>query len=150
MTKTDLAPLATAAEAIAGVAKAPILPAPRGAAPVDLILDRPEADAPFVASGADHGAVYKSWSTRGGAVDLRQLKTLLADPPPGLFRFKGRVRRADGGAVEAHLVGRVWETAPCDDVAETRAVAIGFAAEFDVDAFDARWRALAEGAKAEA
>ena len=143
VTKTDLAPLGAATEAIAKVTKAPILPAPRGEAPVDLILDRPETDAPPAAAHRhDHGAEYKSWSHRGGAVDLRRLKALLKDPPPGLFRFKGRLNRAEGGAVEAHLVGATWETAPAADIPESRAVAIGFAPEFDLEEFARRWEAV--------
>lgn len=155
VTKTDLAPLAGAVAAIETVSKAPIIPAPRGAAPVDLILDRPEADAPPAADhhdhahdhshdhghnhGRDHGDMYLSWSTRGGAVDFRQLKALLMDPPPGLFRFKGRFQRDDGGAVEAHLVGSTFETAPIPDIEETRAVAIGFAPDFNPVEFERRW-----------
>ena len=45
-TKTDLAPLGPAASAIAQVASAPIVAAPHGAAPVDLLLERPEATRP--------------------------------------------------------------------------------------------------------
>lgn len=142
VTKTDLAPLGPAAAGIAKVTPAQILAAPRGAAPVDLILDRPAAAPPPPAAGHDHGVAYRSWSTRGGAVDLRGLKALLADPPPGLYRFKGHVRRAEGGGVEAQLVGRTWETAPAE-VEETRAVAIGLAPAFDPDDFAKRWAAIA-------
>ncbi|MEL7462791.1 MAG: GTP-binding protein [Pseudomonadota bacterium] len=152
VTKTDLAPLADATAAIRNISEAPVIEAPRGEAPVDLILDRPEADAPPAHDhdhhhdhdhAHDHGEMYRSWSTRGGTVDLGQLKALLKDPPPGLFRFKGRFRREDGGAVEAHLVGSTFETAPIADIEETRAVAIGFAPAFDPDDFARRWREVA-------
>ena len=141
VTKTDLAPLAPAAAAIAAISKAPQLSAPHGTAPVDLLLDRPDAAPPQVRPGADHGDIYRSWSKTGGAVDREALKTLLAAPPAGLYRFKGRLRLAEGGAVEAQLVGRTWEIKPAE-AEETRAVAIGLAPDFDVDAFDTVWRAI--------
>lgn len=145
VTKTDLAPLAPAAAAIARLTAAPVLAAPRGAVPVDLLLERPDAAAPETRRAAehhaDHGHAYSSWSTTGGAVERDALKALFAAPPPGLYRFKGRLRLTDGGGVEAQLVGRTWELIPAE-TDETRAVAIGLAAAFDADAFEERWRRI--------
>ena len=129
------------AAAIAAHASAPILAAPHGAAPVDLLLERPDAALAPPAPAADHGALYRSWSTTGGAVEREALKALLAAPPPGLYRFKGRIRLAEGRAVEAQLVGRTWEIVAAE-TDETRAVAIGLADRFDPAAFETRWRAI--------
>lgn len=141
VTKTDLAPLAPAAAAIAAHSGAPVLVAPRGAAPVDLLLDRAPAAAPPPAETHDHGAAYASWSTEGGEVDPDALRALLADPPPGLYRFKGRLRLIGGGGLDAHLVGRCWEITAAE-VQETRAVAIGLSPAFNSEGFAAAWKTV--------
>lgn len=152
VTKDDLASFEDAALAIAGLTDAPALPAPHGAAPVDLLLERAEAEAPRGQSGGGsddhqshgrHDETYRSWSDEGGAADRARLAALLQSPPPGLYRFKGRVALAGGGAVEAHLVGRTWSIKPAPD-AMTRVAAIGVAPQFDVEDFARRWAAVLE------
>ncbi|MFV0473255.1 MAG: CobW family GTP-binding protein [Pikeienuella sp.] len=138
VTKTDLAPLDRARKLLAKLTAAPVLAAPRGAGPVDLILDAP-ARAPHGAPGhEDHGALYRSWSAEGGEGSRAALEAFLNDPPEGLYRFKGRLRLAGGGAVEAHLVGRTWEIARAE-AGETRVVAIGVAPEFSREAMARAW-----------
>ncbi|WP_246209841.1 amidohydrolase family protein [Pikeienuella piscinae] len=109
----------------------------------ELILEPREAEAPNAsdhdhAHGHDHGAAYRSWSTTGGYLTRADLEALLNGPPAGLFRFKGRIALKGGGAVKAHLVGRLHELTPCD-AAPTRAVAIGLAPAFEPEAFRLRW-----------
>ncbi|MEM7524439.1 MAG: GTP-binding protein, partial [Pseudomonadota bacterium] len=151
VTKTDLAdaPL----EALRGLTRAPVLDAPRGAGPIGMILDQPERTPRMAQETASHDVIYKSWSTTGGIVDPDALRDLLRDPPPGLYRLKGRVADTNGDTVEAHLVGRVWEVSPAlSDAAlpaassraqsATRLVAIGLATAFDPDEMARRWRAI--------
>lgn len=141
ITKTDLASFRAAADLVRGLCAAPVIEAPRGAVPAELILEPRAADAPGGHShdhDHDHGAAYRSWSTTGGYLARADLEALLSDPPAGLFRFKGRIALKGGGAVEAHLVGRVHELTPCD-AATTRAVAIGLAPAFEPEAFGRRW-----------
>ncbi|MEX2519318.1 MAG: GTP-binding protein, partial [Paracoccaceae bacterium] len=142
-TRTDIAPLAALREAIAPLSSAPLVEAPHGRAPVDLLLDRPAGTAPGEsgAHGHDHGAAYASWSVSDGAVKEAGLRALLSDPPAGLYRFKGLVR-VEAGAVEAQLVGRSWSVTPAA-AARTRAVAIGPAPLFEPAAFQAAWAAIA-------
>lgn len=141
LTKTDIADETASRRAIGAVAKAPVLLAPRGAVDVDLILDRPETDAPMPEVGGDHGSTYVSWSAKGGDVDETALKAFLAAPPDGLYRFKGRLTTKTG-AIEAHLVGHVWEIARIPEIEATRAVAIGLATSFDVNAMAKAWRRI--------
>lgn len=141
-TRTDIAPLDALREIIAPLSAAPLVEAPHGRAPVDLLLDPPAgAKPPEGGGGHDHGAAYASWSTSGGAVTEAGLRALLADPPAGLYRFKGLIRLEDE-AVEAQLVGRSWSLKPTE-AGETRAVAIGPAPLFDPAAFQAAWAAIA-------
>lgn len=155
VTKTDLAPMDAALAQIRAHTAAPAIEAPRGEAPVELLLGEAlSADgAPRVAALHDHGdgdshrhhedhdAIYRSWSAEGGRVRRADLDALLRQPPPGLYRFKGRIALAEGGAVEAHLAGRVYEAIPTEE-GETRAVAIGVAPDFDPAAFEEAWRGI--------
>lgn len=141
LTKTDLADDVAARAAMAPLARAPIIAAPLGRAPVDLLLERGEADPPPPSEDVDHGAVYRSWSFHGGNADETALRTLLADPPAGLYRFKGRISLRSGGAIEAHLVGRTTEFSRLDR-AETRVAAIGVAPDFDPAEMERRWAAV--------
>ena len=92
LTKTDLAPAETARRLIAGIAPAPVVDARHGAVDIDLLLERVAADAPSVPGHHHHGEMYASWSTTGGIADGTRLRTLLASPPAGLYRFKGASR----------------------------------------------------------
>lgn len=144
VTKTDLAPLDGAKKTLARLTRAPVLAAPRGAGPVDLILDAPARAPQPVAAGADHGALYRSWSATGGRGTRAALEAFLRDPPEGLYRFKGRMRLTEGGAVEAHLVGRTWELTPTA-AEETRVVAIGLAPGFTPAAMAQAWAGVVKG-----
>lgn len=142
LTKTDL----TAGDGddarllIGRISVAPVVAAEHGAVDADLLLDRGAVPAPPPAPVERHDQMYESWSATGGRLDRVALKALLGDPPAGLYRFKGRIALADGGWVEAHLVGRTVEMSECAAGAETRAVAIGLAGRFDAELFDGRWR----------
>lgn len=138
VTKTDLGSFDAAAAAVAALTAAPVVAAPHGAAPVDLLLERPETEAPAPATHEHHGETYRSWSATGGVADRARLRALLDAPPPGLYRFKGRVRLTEGGAAEAHLVGRTVSLKLVAET-ETRVAAIGVAPAFDPEAFARRW-----------
>tara|TARA_R110000751_G_scaffold2339_15_gene12302 strand:+ start:3508 stop:4428 length:921 start_codon:yes stop_codon:yes gene_type:complete len=148
---------ATAALAAKLEAMAPGVPrieAAFGALPIEMLLD-PAEIAPVAADHVcgpdcghdpahDHGAHYRSWSWSGAqALDAAGAEALIGAQDLGLYRLKG-VARTGQGWVEFHRAGRQvsWRgaQAPADGV--SRAVAIGFAARFDADALDARWRAL--------
>lgn len=145
LTKTDLAPAGPARDLIAGITPAPVVEADHGAVDADLLLERPAAQAPVAPHQHHHGEMYRSWSTTGGMVDREKLRALLAAPPAGLYRFKGRIALGDGSWVEAHLVGRTHEIHPTAPGAETRAVAIGVAGRFDPEAFETAWQAILTG-----
>lgn len=147
LTKTDLAPAAPARALVAAITGAPVVEAPHGAVDPDLLHDGRAAEAP-AAHAHHHGEMYRSWSATGGMVDRALLKAMLADPPPGLYRLKGRVVLAGGDWAEVHLVGNTYQLTPCEPADETRAVAIGLASRFDPAAFESHWRAcLADGAE---
>ncbi len=144
VTKTDLSPFAPAREALAALSRAPVLEAPRGAVDLDLLIDRPEgAPPPTAPGGRDHAALYRSVSLEGGRVSEAGLRALLADPPKGLYRFKGFVETETGG-FEAQLVGRTYELRRLP-AAKTRIVAIGPAGRFDPEAFRAFWAGIGIG-----
>lgn len=145
VTKTDLAPLDKALAAIREYSAAPALDAPRAEVPVDLVLDAASA-APAASGGAHHhDAVYRSWSSEGGRVERDGLLALLNAPPPGLFRFKGRIALQDGGAIEAHLVGKTFEISSIDETT-TRVAAVGLASAFDSEHFARLWSEITEKA----
>ena len=146
LTKTDLADAGAARGAIRAHSGALIVEARNGAIAPEIILDRP--DGATVPAGCghdhDHGEFYRSWSYAGPARLARsKLEALLADPVPGLYRFKGRVLLSGGGAVEAHLVGHTRTFANVPESAETRVAAIGVAPQFDPTDLERRWREAA-------
>lgn len=146
VTKADIADPAPAREGAKALTKAPVLTVD-GPPETELVLGPANVSPPRPGRHADHGAAYESWAATGGVATLAGLKAALTAPPPGLFRFKGRVALADGGAAEAHLVGRTWAVTRADEAAETKVVGIGPAGAFDRDAVEAWWRgALAPGA----
>ena len=141
LTKSDLASAGAAQALIAGITNAPIIAADHGAVDVDFLLERPEAE-PLTTGGAQaHGAMYASWQATGGRANRDALKALLADPPPGLYRLKGRIALDTGDWAEVHLVGRTHALTQAPDARETRVVAIGLAGRFDAGAFEIAWQA---------
>lgn len=156
VTRTDLAAFETAREVIATLSDAPVAEAPFGKAPIGLLADRPQTAAPDSGQeghdhdhghdqdhghGHHHDEDYRSWSASGGRVSADGLKALLADPPPGLYRFKGLIV-TDLGAMEAQLVGRS-ATYRRSDAQETHAVAIGPSPLFEPEEFERRWAEIA-------
>lgn len=141
LTKTDLADEAAARDVLAERSSASVLVAPGGVVDPALVLDLRDPVEPGVSGGPahDHGVQYRSWSTTGGTCARERVRDLLRDPPAGLLRFKGRLVVDDETCVEAHLVGRTWSLTPAPTVAETRAVAIGLAPEFDPEIFETVW-----------
>ena len=140
LTKTDIASADTARTVIEKITSAPILETKHGRIDASLLHDRTEAVAPVAGTHA-HGQMYQGWSATGGRFDRAALKTLLADPPPGLYRLKGRVQLGDDSWIEVHLVGRTYQILPCKPVSETRVVAIGLTSRFDPSAIQSRWSA---------
>lgn len=146
LTKTDLAAADKAETLIGTISKAPIVHAPHGRLDANLLHDNAAPATASPATTHTHGQTYKSWSTSGGILDRAAVKSLLSDPPSGLYRFKGRLALTDGSWAEAHLVGRTWQLTPCAPADETRAVAIGLASRFDPDDFARAWDAcLSDG-----
>ncbi|MEM8740859.1 MAG: CobW family GTP-binding protein [Pseudomonadota bacterium] len=139
LTKSDLVDAGPARCAIAKVSAAPVIDARHGRAPVDLLLDPPDAARPRADGPVQHSRVFTQWSTEGGVVDRAALLELLSTPPRGLYRFKGRLALTDGSMLEVHLVGRLIDCRPVPMQGRTRAVAIGLAPAFDSDAFESRW-----------
>ena len=150
LTKTDIAPAEPVEALIASISSAPIVHAEHGRLDPDLLHDRADAVAPPTSAAHAHGQAYKSWSTTGGVLNRDAIKSLLSDPPVGLYRFKGRLCLDDGTWAEAHLVGRTWQLTACPAAEETRAVAIGLSSRFDPDAFAAAWTACLSDASAAA
>ena len=141
LTKTDLAPAEPVEALITSISSAPIVPAEHGRLDPDLLHDRADVATPTAGSAHSHGQTYKSWSTSGGTLNRDAVKSLLSNPPSGLYRFKGRLSLDDGTWAEAHLVGRTWQLTKCAPETETRAVAIGLASRFDPDRFASAWNA---------
>lgn len=143
LTKTDLADPAPARAAIRGLTGAPVVLGLRGAVAADLLLglDAPAPDAAPAAHDHHHGTDFASWSYRGNAApDRKALDRLLADPPPGVYRMKGRLRLDDGSGAEFHLVGRTFEILPCPAPPLSTAVAIGPVPGFAAERVEAAWR----------
>jgi len=140
LTKTDLADAAAARMLVGEITGASLVDAPHGAVDAELLLDRPESAPKQSGARRQHGGMYRSWSAASGIVDRTRLAELLGDPPPGLYRFKGRIALADGAWTEAHMVGTTHSLRPCPPGGQTRAVAIGPADRFDPEGFEARWR----------
>ncbi|MGR3781419.1 MAG: CobW family GTP-binding protein [Albimonas sp.] len=145
---------AALAERLGAMAPAtPRVEAAFGALPIEMLLDPAEAPAPadHVCGpdcghdhAQDHGSHYRSWSWSGPeALDAAAAQALVAAEDLGLYRLKG-VARTPAGWVEFHRAGRQSSFRPAEAPADglSRAVAIGFAARFDADALEARWRAL--------
>lgn len=142
LTKADLGNAGAVRAAMAALTTADMLDAPFGKVSTELLLDRPEAEAPDAQHIHAHGDEYQSWSSRGGTVDRDTLASLINAPPEGLYRFKGRIALTDGTWTEVHLVGQSGSLIPCPPQEETRAVAIGLTGRFDPSAFQARWEAI--------
>lgn len=146
LTKTDLARDGPARAEVARLTDAPVIAPPHGAVDPNLVLERPgEAPLAEAAPGEydhHHGEAYRSWSYSGPAQPARAaLEDLLAAPPPGLYRLKGQVLLADGGAVEVHLVGRTRSLRSIPAPSATALVAIGVAPDFDPAVLASLWAA---------
>ncbi len=144
VTKSDLAEPAAALAEIGIRSDAPVIVAQRAEVAPDIVLDRPASTLPATARDHrhDHGEVYRTWSYSGPArLSRRALERLLDDPPKGLYRLKGFVLLTGGGAVEAHLVGRIRSLEPISEPPATEVVAIGIAPHFDPKDLDRSWQA---------
>lgn len=118
--KADLAggdALAAAQEWLADAAPhAAVLPAVRGALPLEALLGPPATDRLLLSRQAPHDA---AWNSRAFAidrpVDAERLAARLAEPAMGLVRAKG-ILAGRAGPVALQVVGRRWEVTPAADM----------------------------------
>lgn len=153
LTKTDLGDGAAARARIAALTDAPVVEAPFGRLPADLVLGLPEGPVREVSAasrhdhdhGHDHGAVYASWSHEGPERLSRAAAEAFFRDAPGVYRMKGRLRLMGGGGAEAHRVGAVVQVSDCPEPPVTRLAAIGLADRFDAAALARAWAAACGG-----
>lgn len=146
VTKSDLAEPAAALAEIGARSTAPVIVAQCAKVAPDIILDRQESALPDTVREHrhDHSAAYRTWSYSGQVrLSLQTLERLLDDPPKGLYRLKGLVLLNGGGAVEAHLVGRISTLEHIPEPPATLVVAVGITPQFDTADFEKRWRRAA-------
>ncbi len=132
LSRTDLVPATAALDALAGVTGAPVVEAPPGDLPAGLAARI--AALPVEPDGEPTAPVaFAEWRYAGPAT-IREdaLEALLQKRPPGLYRLSGQVRTGKGG-IEVEAVGRLRQTRPIPEPAETVLVAIGPRARFRPD-----------------
>lgn len=136
LSRTDLVPAGPALDALAGVTDAPVVEAPPGDLPaglVERIGALGGAQNPCPAGPPAAPVRFAEWRYAGPAT-IREpaLEALLEARPPGLYRLSGRVRSGKIG-FEVEAVGRLRQTRPILQPAETLLVAIGPHARFRPD-----------------
>ena len=136
LSRTDLVPAGPALDALAGVTDAPVVEAPPGDLPAGLaerIGALGGAQNPGPAGPPAAPVRFAEWRYAGPAtIRAPALEALLERRPPGLYRLSGLVRGGNGG-FEVETVGRLRQTRPIPQPAETVLLAVGPRGRFRPD-----------------